>query len=190
VMTDYARQPEWHAAVVRAERLPHGAVGPLAGALAGAKGAARGLEQRSMGDAETQEALKGAGDAGPVYEHLEERRAEPEQKPMWRLAERDGSSLVMQVERAQAPIRLVRRFRDERGRWEGSWDVEIEARLGGSQVMLTERARIGNPLRRAVTRLLLGQDKRAQEYLRGLAASFGEPAQIQRVPREYAKPLE
>jgi hypothetical protein len=186
VVTDYGRQPEWHPGLVRAERVPAGAVGPLAGALAGARSAAARVEERSRGDAATQQVLPGDGGA------VENPPASPppEEKPVWRFVDEHGASILMQVGREQPPRRLIRHFRDEQGRYEASWDLEIEAHEGGSQIMLTERGRIANPLRRAVTRLLVGQDRQALQYLRGLAARFGEEGEVRRVPREYVKPLE
>lgn len=192
VVTDYARQPQWDPDVVRAERVPEGAAaGPLAGALAGARGAGRVLEERSRGDAETQEAIRGAGP-----EH-EPRAPQPEQEPappVWRFIREHGRSVLMQAQRAEPPHRLLRSFREEGGRYEGSWDLVIETVQGTgpgrSQVTLTERGRIPNPLRRAVTRLLIGQDRNAVRYLRGLARHFGEEPRVTRVPREHAQPLD
>lgn len=75
------------------------------------------------------------------------------------------------------PSHLVRSMGDIGGPFVGSWTYDITPALGGSQVALTEKLEMKNPLFRLTVKLF-GPTKYMDEHLEDMAKHFGETAII------------
>ncbi|HEY2615305.1 MAG TPA: SRPBCC family protein [Chthoniobacterales bacterium] len=88
-------------------------------------------------------------------------------------------NLVMTIVTSEStpPTRLVRSMGDNRGPFEGSWTYEISRTADGSQIVLTERSTMKNPLYRLM-RKMFGPTKYMDEHLQDIAKNFGETTAV------------
>lgn len=107
------------------------------------------------------------------YERLADRNG----RETWKVSDKHDISMIMQVHEATPPYLLVLYFEDEGGSGRIRWEFLIQAADGGSRVTLQERSEFANPFYRFVGRYLFG-DKFARDFLRHLAAKFGDPEEV------------
>jgi hypothetical protein len=111
--------------------------------------------------------------------------------PSWRndvskvelLVPRDGKTtfrewgkngpLVFVVEESLRPTRLVTRIADQ-STFDGTWTYELSPENGGTQLTLTERGEIYNPLFRFLSHFFFSQTRTLETYLLNLGRRFGE----------------
>ena len=108
-----------------------------------------------------------------------ERLADHGGHPVWRETYRNGDMLTLETREAAPPRRLVRVIVDENLPFSGSWEIEIESAGVGGRVAVTERSMIASPLVRVMFRLFHDPAATVEDYLKALAARFGEPARIE-----------
>jgi hypothetical protein len=77
-----------------------------------------------------------------------------------------------------APGRLVARIADPKLPYGGGWTYEVSAADGGTQLRVTERGEVYNPIFRFVSRFIIGHTKSLEDYLNALGKKFGETVKI------------
>ena len=93
--------------------------------------------------------------------------------PSWREHSRNGT-LTMVVDAAEPPRRLVARIADDNLPYGGRWEYSITPDgASGSNVTITERGSVYNPLFRFVSRFVMGHTATIDAYLRALGKHFG-----------------
>ena len=93
--------------------------------------------------------------------------------PSWREHSRHGV-ITMVVERWEPPRHLVTRIADVGLPFAGRWEYRIEPDgAGASQVTITERGTVHNPIFRFVSRFVMGHTATIDGYLRALGRKFG-----------------
>ena len=93
--------------------------------------------------------------------------------PSWREYTRNGT-LTMGIEQSEPPRRVVTRILDQNLPYGGVWEYAIAPDgANGSQVTITERGWVSNPLFRFVSRFVMGQTSTMETYLRALGKHFG-----------------
>jgi uncharacterized protein YndB with AHSA1/START domain len=98
---------------------------------------------------------------------------------VWQEEYRQGMKVTLETIESVAPRRLVRRIADENLPFGGTWEYNITPTTeGGSQLIITERGKIKNPIFRLMSRFIFGYEATIDNYLKALAASFGGPAAI------------
>lgn len=104
-------------------------------------------------------------------EHLPDRNGHE----TWKLTEKGGTSVSLEVAQEVPPRRLVHRFADLPGGGSFTWNFVITPEEGGSRVTLTQRDSMPNPLFRLYFRLICGT-KSADDYLANLGRKCGARA--------------
>ncbi len=99
-------------------------------------------------------------------------------KPVWRENYKGGDHLTLITTESRPPSRMVRELTDIDGPFSGRWEIDIAPTPNGSEVKITEIGRVSNPFFRFVSKYLIGHTTGIEAYLKGLAGSFGEPAEI------------
>ena len=95
----------------------------------------------------------------------------------------DGNgAITYRIEQADRPRRFVTRIADTDLGFGGRWAIDIEPRAAGSRVRIVEEGEVTSPVFRFFSRYVFGHYRTQESYLRGLAASFGEAATIERMP--------
>ena len=107
-----------------------------------------------------------------------ERLPDREGRAVWQEIYKDGQRLTLEAAEAVPPRRLVTRIADVGGPFSGRWEFEIAPAGDGSQISITERGQLPNPLFRFISRFIIGQATFIDLYLQALAGKFGEPAFI------------
>jgi polyketide cyclase/dehydrase/lipid transport protein len=120
------------------------------------------------------------------------RKADRDGREVWITSGKWGDMPTV-VERREPPHALRTRVADPNGSFEGTWTYEIADAPGGSTVILTERGSVSSPVFRFF--MAFGDPHASMtEFLRSLAASFGEAASVSRVAvdpsEEETKPAE
>jgi uncharacterized protein YndB with AHSA1/START domain len=96
----------------------------------------------------------------------------------WRVTGSNGESMTMLVVESVPSRRLVNLYRNTQASGDTSWIFEIQPVAQDSQVTLTERVRVEQPLSRFFLRYV-SRSRSANQYLAALAKKFGDPAVIQ-----------
>lgn len=104
-----------------------------------------------------------------------ERLPDRDGHPVWREVSRDGDALPLEVIEAVPPVRLVRRIADSTLPFAGEWRFRLAYGAGGTELTVTEAARIPNPLLRAIMRYGIGYETSLERFLQRLAAHLGAP---------------
>lgn len=76
------------------------------------------------------------------------------------------------------PGKLVARIADPKLPYGGGWTYEVAAADGGTELRITERGEVYNPIFRFVSRFIIGHTKSLEDYLNALGKKFGETAKI------------
>jgi hypothetical protein len=100
-----------------------------------------------------------------------------EGQPLFRETTSDGA-LTMEVVDSQFPRRLVTRIADQNLPFGGYWIYEIVPTAEGSELNITERGEIYNPVFRFAARFFLGNTRTIDTYLKNVANQFGVTAAI------------
>jgi uncharacterized protein YndB with AHSA1/START domain len=77
-----------------------------------------------------------------------------------------------------APSHLVTVIADDRLPFGGSWTWEMAAEADGTQIRITERGTVKNPIFRFLARFVFGYTGTMETYLRDLGRKFGEKVTI------------
>ncbi|HWB73658.1 MAG TPA: SRPBCC family protein [Nannocystaceae bacterium] len=85
----------------------------------------------------------------------------------------DQGKVRMQVEERVDAQRMVVRIADPSLPFSGSWTFELAARDGGTELVITERGSIRNPIFRLLSKLFFDPGATASRYLVDLGQSFG-----------------
>jgi uncharacterized protein YndB with AHSA1/START domain len=83
-------------------------------------------------------------------------------------------TMPMEVVEAISPRRVQLRIADPELPFGGTWTYEIAAVEGGTELVVTERGRIGPPLFRFLSRFVFGYTSTMDQYLKALGRKFGE----------------
>jgi hypothetical protein len=75
------------------------------------------------------------------------------------------------------PENTVRTLGDEAGPFSGSWTYAITPAASGSEVSITEKSRMKNPLFRLMTKIF-GETKYLDEHLEDIGKHFGETVTV------------
>ncbi|MCI0337331.1 MAG: SRPBCC family protein [Acidobacteria bacterium] len=98
---------------------------------------------------------------------------------VWQEEYQRGMKIPLETIESVAPRRLVRRIADENLPFGGTWEYIITPTTeGGSQLIITERGKVRNPVFRFMSRYVFGHATTIDNYLKALAAKFGEPVTI------------
>jgi len=100
-------------------------------------------------------------------------------REVWQEVSRRGDRLTLEALEIVPPRRLVTRIADEDLPFGGRWEYEIIPAASGCQVTITEIGQVYNPIFRFISRFVIGHTATIEQYLKALAAKFGEPAAIQ-----------
>ncbi len=85
----------------------------------------------------------------------------------------DQGKVRMQVVELEPARRMVVRIADPALPFSGSWTFELVARDDGTELTITERGAIANPIFRLLSKLFFDPGATAQRYLVDLGKSFG-----------------
>jgi uncharacterized protein YndB with AHSA1/START domain len=104
-----------------------------------------------------------------------ERLADSGGREVWRLTFRRHSAIAFAVAEIEPPSRLVTQIDAPRGApFGGYWVYEITPWRGGSQVRVTERGWVENPVYRLFARVVFGSYRTLDGYLTALRRRFGK----------------
>ena len=93
-----------------------------------------------------------------------ERLPDRDGHPVWREYYKNGQRLAFETIASDPPKRLVRKIVDESA-FGGQWEIALLPTAEGTEVRVTERGEVYNPVFRFVSHFLIGQEKTIQEYL-------------------------
>lgn len=85
----------------------------------------------------------------------------------------DQGKVRMQVEESLPEQRMVVRIADPSLPFSGSWTFELAAKDGGTELVITERGAIANPIFRLLAKVFFDPGATANRYLVDLGKSFG-----------------
>jgi hypothetical protein len=74
--------------------------------------------------------------------------------------------------------KLVAKIADPKLPFGGSWTYEVAPTDGGTNLRITERGEVYNPIFRFVSKFFMSQTKTMDDYLNALGKKFGETVQI------------
>jgi uncharacterized protein YndB with AHSA1/START domain len=83
--------------------------------------------------------------------------------------------VVVRVELAEPPRRLVQVIRDERGPFSGRWEFIIEPRGEGCRLLMTETGRVRSPVARFMMTHLIGYDYFMKKFIGALRNRLVRP---------------
>ena len=100
-------------------------------------------------------------------------------QPVWEeVYKNSGDKITLITTTAIAPRKLVRTIPDTGGPFFGRWEYEITPAKDGCTIQITEYGTVPNPVFRFMSKFVFGHYGTIESYLKGLAAKFGEPADI------------
>jgi hypothetical protein len=95
----------------------------------------------------------------------------------WREVYQGGRSMTLETTESDPPRRLVRTIVAAEGPFRGTWEFTVTgAPGGGSELTVTERGEIGNPLVRFASRYMFGREAYLDLYLAEVRARLGDGA--------------
>jgi uncharacterized protein YndB with AHSA1/START domain len=95
----------------------------------------------------------------------------------WREVYQGGRSMTLETTASDPPRRLVRTIVAAEGPFRGAWEFTVSgAPGGGSELTVTERGEIGNPLVRFASRYMFGREAYLDLYLAEVRARLGDGA--------------
>ena len=97
----------------------------------------------------------------------------------WRENGSDGPITYERTEE-QRPHRIVSRIADESLPFGGSWTYQLAPESGGTNLTITERGYVTNPLFRFMARFVFGHHRTQEEFHRALGRRFGHDVAITR----------
>jgi len=94
---------------------------------------------------------------------------------MFREQQRGGDAVTYRVEALEPPRRMLVRIADTGLPFGGTWTYEVApASSGGSEVTITERGEVYNPVFRFMSRFVFSHYATIDGYLRALGTKLGE----------------
>jgi hypothetical protein len=60
----------------------------------------------------------------------------------------------------------------------GTWTYELRDDRGGTEITITERGEVYNPIFRTLSRFVFGHTATIDAYMKSLSRKFGEPASV------------
>ena len=87
-----------------------------------------------------------------------------------------NGALTMELIESTAPQRMITKIADPNLPFGGTWTFEITPTSEGSNLNITERGEIYNPVFRFVSRFILGYTATPDSYLKNVARKFGGTA--------------
>src|SRR5205085_12103805 len=120
-----------------------------------------------------------------INDHANEPNWRPEVKAVERLPDKNNHEVWQEVYKhdklafetleSVPPKRLVRQIvAEENAAFSGRWEIELTPVAGGTSVQITERGSVRNAFFRFVSRFVIGHTATIDNYLKSLAARFGE----------------
>ncbi len=98
---------------------------------------------------------------------------------VWQEEYQRNMKIPLETIQSAAPGKLVRRIADDNLPFGGTWEyIIIPTTEGGSQLTITERGKVKNPFFRFMSRYVFGQATTIENYLKALAAKFGQQTAI------------
>jgi hypothetical protein len=98
---------------------------------------------------------------------------------VWQEEYQRSMKIPLETVETLAPRRMVRRIADENLPFGGTWEYIITPTTeGGSQLTITERGKVKNPFFRFMSRFVFGHKTTIDNYLKALAAKFGQQSSI------------
>jgi uncharacterized protein YndB with AHSA1/START domain len=93
-----------------------------------------------------------------------------------------GSDDAITYERTEAerPRRLVTRIADASLPFGGTWTYDLAPEAAGTNLTITERGYVTNPLFRFMARFVFGHHRTQEDYLRSLGRRFGHEVTLAR----------
>ena len=126
-----------------------------------------------------------------ITDHENEPNWQPQLELVKRLPDRDGQEVwqlklkgagnpVMTVQTIvkQAPYKYVQAIADEKKVFDGRWEITLKPIHAATEVILTEIARINNPVFRGLYHLFGNQAMYLDQYLKALAVKYNETVAI------------
>ncbi len=101
-----------------------------------------------------------------------ERRLDRDEKAVWRIYDRNGHYMDVQVELADPPHYYKTRIVDTDLPFAGTWAFELLPAAGGTQLTLTEEGAAPNPFARVFLHFFVGKETYVDRHLSDLAAKF------------------
>jgi hypothetical protein len=83
-------------------------------------------------------------------------------------------AVTYRVETIDAPRQLIVRIADKDLPFGGTWTYDLAPVNGGTQLTITERGEVYNPVFRFVSHFVMSQTATIERYLRALGAKVGE----------------
>jgi uncharacterized protein YndB with AHSA1/START domain len=100
-------------------------------------------------------------------------------REVWQEEYSRSMKIPLETIESTPPRKLVRRIADDDLPFGGTWEyVIVPTTEGGSQLTITERGRVKNPLFRFMSRYVFGHATTIENYLKALAAKFGQQPAI------------
>lgn len=97
----------------------------------------------------------------------------------WREQTSDGA-ITFERSEEQRPRRLISRIADDALPFGGSWTYELTPETDGTNITITERGYVSNPLFRFMARFVFGHHRTQENFLRALGRRFGHDVAITR----------
>ncbi len=107
-----------------------------------------------------------------------ERLPDRDSNAVWRETSKRTGPLTMMIMTSDPPRRLVGRIVDNKS-FGGTWTYEITPTDRGSELTITERGEIYNPIFRVFARFVFGYNATMETYLKQLGTKFGEAIEPQ-----------
>jgi hypothetical protein len=93
-------------------------------------------------------------------------------------------AITYRVEALDPPRRMQVRIADASLPFGGAWTYELAPHGAGTELTITERGEVYNPVFRFMSRFVFSQHATIDTYLRALGVKLGEPVAIQPEPAE------
>lgn len=91
---------------------------------------------------------------------------------------RDGETITYELLDRMPPASVKRRIATENLPYSGTWTFTIQPQDEGAVLRITEEGEVYNPLFRFTSRLIFGQTRTMESYLRSLGKATGQEIQI------------
>lgn len=99
-------------------------------------------------------------------------------RELMRETSRDGETIVYEVLDRLPPTSIKRRIVTENLPYSGAWTYSLQPSGGETLVRITEDGEVYNPVFRFVSRFILGQTRRMDNYLQALGKTVGQQVEI------------
>jgi uncharacterized protein YndB with AHSA1/START domain len=94
--------------------------------------------------------------------------------PIWREIDKHGGGVSYETIASDPPKKLERKIVDEGLPYGGTWTFELRPTAGGTEVRITERGYVDNPVFRFISSFVIGHTTYMDTYLVSLGRKFAE----------------